>query len=42
MVIFADVNIFARPAFKTRRNHLNDTKFFLSLAVFWLAYYSGL
>jgi len=35
-LFFADVSIFARPPFKTRTSHLNDTKFFLSLAVFWL------
>jgi len=34
MLIFADVSIFARPSFKTHRSHLNDTKYFLSLAVF--------
>ena len=33
MLIFADVSIFARPPFKTRRSHLNDN--FFSLAVFW-------
>jgi len=31
-------SIFVRPPFKTRRSHLNDTKFFLSLAVFWLLF----
>jgi len=36
MLLFADVSIFARPPFKTRRNHLNDTNFFLRLAVLWL------
>jgi len=36
MLFFADVSIFARPPFKTRKGHLNDTNFFLSLAVFWL------
>jgi len=34
MLFFADVSIFARPPFKTRRSHLNDIYFF-SLAVFW-------
>ena len=38
MLFFADVIIFARPPFKTRRSHLNDTKIFLSLAVFWLLF----
>jgi len=33
MLFFADVSIFARPPFKTRRSHLNDIIFF-SLAVF--------
>jgi len=37
-LFFADVRIFTRPPFKTRRNHLNDTKIFLSLAVFWLLF----
>jgi len=32
MLFFADVSIFARPPFKTRRSH------FLSLAVFWLLF----
>jgi len=36
MLFFADVSIFARPPFKTRGSHLNDIKFFYSLAVFWL------
>jgi len=35
MLFFADVSIFARPPFKTRRSHLNEIHFF-SLAVFWL------
>ena len=35
MLFFADVSIFARPPFKTRRSHLNDIKF-CSLAVYWL------
>jgi len=35
MLFFADVRIFARPPFKTRRSHLNDIHFFSS-AVFWL------
>ena len=38
MLFFADISIFARPPFKTRRSHLNDIKFFLSLAVFWLLF----
>jgi len=38
MLFFADVNIFARPPFKTRRSHLNDTKFFLSFICFWLLF----
>jgi len=38
MLFFADINIFARPPFNTCRSHLNDTKFFLSLAVFWLLF----
>jgi len=38
MLFFSDVSIFARPPFKTRRSHLNDTNFFLSLAVFWLLF----
>jgi len=38
MVFVANVSIFARPPFKTCRSHLNDTKFFLSLAVFWLLF----
>ena len=29
MLFFADISIFARPPFKTRKNHLNDMKFFL-------------
>ena len=29
MFIFADVSIFSRPPFKTRKSHLNDIKFFL-------------
>jgi len=36
MLFFADISIFARPPFKTHRSHLNDSKFFFSLAVFWL------
>jgi len=28
MLFFADVSIFARPPFKTRRSHLNDINFF--------------
>jgi len=36
MLFFADVSIFARPPFETRRSHLNDINFFFSLAVFWL------
>jgi len=36
MLFFADVSIFARLPFKTRRIHLNDMNIFLSLAVFWL------
>jgi len=28
MLIFADVSIFARPPFKTRRSHLYDIHFF--------------
>jgi len=36
LLFFADVSIFARPPFKTRRSHLNDINFFFSLAVFWL------
>jgi len=36
MLFFGDVNIFARPPFKTRRSNLNDINFFFSLAVFWL------
>jgi len=36
MLFFADVSIFARPPFKTRRTHLNDINFFFSLVVFWL------
>ena len=36
MLFFADVSIFARPPFKTRRSHLNDISFFFGLAVFWL------
>jgi len=38
MLFFADVRIFARPPFKTRRNHLNDIQFFFTLAVFWLLF----
>ena len=30
MLFFADVTNFARPAFKTRRNHLNDIIFFFT------------
>jgi len=37
MLFFADVSIFARPPFKTRRSHLNDIHFF-NLAVFWLLF----
>jgi len=40
MLFFADISNFARPPFKTRRSHLNDINFFLSLAVF--GNYSGL
>jgi len=36
VLFFADVSIFARPPFKTRRSHLNDNNFFFGLAVFWL------
>ena len=36
MLFFGDVSIFSRPPFKTRRSHLNDRVFILSLAVFWL------
>jgi len=28
MLFFADVSIFARPPFKTRRSHLNGINFF--------------
>jgi len=28
MLLFADVSIFARPPFKTRRSHLNNINFF--------------
>jgi len=35
MLFYADVSIFARPPFKTRRSHLNDINFF-EFAVFWL------
>jgi len=38
MSIFADVRIFARPPFKTRRSLLNDINFFLSLADLWLLF----
>ena len=38
MSFFADVSIFALPPCKTRRSHLNDIQFFLSLAVFWLLF----
>jgi len=38
MLFFADVSIVARPPLKTRRSHLNDIKFFLSLAVSWLLF----
>ena len=38
MLFFADISIFARPPFETHRSHLNDTKFFLSLVVFWLLF----
>jgi len=38
MLFFVDISIFARPPFKTRRTHLNNTKCFLSLAVFWLLF----
>jgi len=38
MLFFADVRIFARPPFKTRRSHLNDVNFFFNLAVFWLLF----
>jgi len=40
MLFFADVSIFARPLFKTRRSHLNDIIFFLVLLFF--GYNSGL
>jgi len=36
MLFFADISIFARPPFKTRRSHLNWINFFFSLAVFCL------
>jgi len=36
MLFFADVNIFARPPFKTRGSHLNDINFFLVQLFFWL------
>jgi len=38
MLFFADVSIFARRPFKTRRSHLNDIQFFFSLSVFWLLF----
>jgi len=38
MLFFADVIIFARPPFKTRRSHFNDINFFFSLAVVWLQF----
>jgi len=38
VLFFADVSIFPRPPFKTRRSLLNDVKFFFSLAVFWLLF----
>jgi len=38
MLFFADVSIFSRPPFKTRRSHLNDINFFFSLAIFWLLF----
>jgi len=37
MLFFADIRIFARPPFRTRRSHLNDI-IFLSLAIFWLLF----
>ena len=37
LFFFADISIFARPPFKTRRSHLNDIIFFY-LAVFWLLF----
>jgi len=40
MLFFADISIFARPPFKTRRNHLNDINFFLVQLFF--GYISGL
>jgi len=33
LLFFYDISIFARPPFKTRRSHLNNIKFYLSLAV---------
>ena len=38
MLFFADVSIIVRPPFKTRKSHLNDIQFFMSLAVFWLLF----
>jgi len=38
MLFFADVSIFARPPFKTRKSHLNGINCFLNLAVFWLLF----
>jgi len=32
-LFFVDVRISARPPFKTRSSHINDTKFFLSFLV---------
>ena len=40
MLFFADVSIFARPPFETRRSHLNDTIFFEFSCFF--GYYSRL
>jgi len=35
MLFFADISIFARPPFKTHRNHLNDIQFF-EFSCFWV------
>jgi len=35
MLFFADVSIFARRTFKTRRNHFSDINFF-EFSYFWL------
>jgi len=38
MLFFADVSIFARRTFKTRRSHLNDINCFFEFSCFFVTF----